>query len=204
MVLEGGRMKLRFIIPAILGVVVFGFAPTTSAHELKKINRARNQSMEEARVVARDVAQALNRQYEDMGGPAGTVYSAYRVKKFAPKQKKDETTKQLYLRVLKSALHKDYPITGDDGGYDFQIIPASEEVDSHLPEFLADYPEPDDNIGRGISDLIGALNDALENGLLVLIGSGSGNNTMAEIVAVCDPRNKEFFYIMDSNFGSDD
>ena len=196
-------MKLKFVVPAILGVVVFGFALTTQAHELKKISRARNQSMEAARVVARDVAQALNRQYEDIGGPAGTVYNAYRIKKFAPKQKRDETTEQLYLRVLKSALHKDYPITGDDGGYDFQLISASEEVDSHLPEFLADYPEPDDDIGRGISDLISALNNALENGLLVLIGSGSGNNTTAEIVAVCDPKNKEFFYIMDSNFGGD-
>ncbi len=196
-------MKLKFIVPAILGVVVFGFALTTSAHELKKINRARNQSMEAARVVARDVAQALNRQYEDIGGPAGTVYSAYRVKKFAPKQKKDETTEQLYLRVLKSALHKDYPITGDDGGYSFRVIHASEEIDSHLPEFLADYPEPDDDTGRIISDLVSALNNALENGLLVLVGSGSGNNTTAEIIAVCDPKNKEFFYIMDSNFGGD-
>ena len=149
-------MKLRFIIPAILGVVVFGFAPTTSAHELKKINRARNQSMEAARVAARAVAQAMNRRYEDGNTGGGTVFNSYRVKKFAPKQKKNETTAQLYLRVLKSALHKDYPITGDEGGYDFQVISASEEVDSHLPEFLADYPEPDDNIGRGISDLIGA------------------------------------------------
>ncbi|HLD74296.1 MAG TPA: hypothetical protein VJB34_05290 [Bdellovibrionota bacterium] len=197
-------MKLKFIVPTILSVVVFGFALTTSAHELKRINRARNQSMEAARVAARDVAQAMNRRYEDGNTGGGTVFNSYRVKKFAPKQKKNETTAQLYLRVLKSALHKDYPITGDEGGYDFQVISASEEVDSHLPEFLADYPEPDDNIGRGISDLIGALNDALENGLLVLIGSGSGNNTMAEIVAVCDQRNKEFFYIMDSNFGSDD
>lgn len=53
-------MKLRFIIPAILGVVVFGFTLTTQAHELREINHACNQSMEAARVAARDVAHALN------------------------------------------------------------------------------------------------------------------------------------------------
>ena len=197
-------MKLKFIVPMILSAVVFGFTLTTQAHEFREISRARNKSMEKARVDARDLAQAMNRQYEDMGGPAGTVFSAYRVKKFAPKQKKDETTEQLYTRVLKAALHRDYPITGDDGGYSFRVINASEEVDSYLPEFLASYPEPDDDIGRQIGDFTNTLDEAVGNGLLVLIGSGSGNNTAAEIIAVCDPKNKEFFYIMDSNFGSDD
>jgi len=104
---------------------------------------------------------------------------------------------------LKFALHRDYPITGDDGGYGFSRI--SDEKEFKKVTFNMDWLFRTEVLEIQYDNLKAALLEAAKkDNLVVLIGGGSGNNTMAEIVAVLDTKNNEIVYLMNSNFGSDD
>jgi hypothetical protein len=125
-----------------------------------------------------------------------TAVASYKVTSIKPSATK-ETVTEKGERVLKSLLHRDYPITGDDGGYSLYTIDSA-HVDIFL-KFEREYQGAEEF--EGLSEKLIA---AAQAGLIVYYGSGAGNNTYANIWATLDTKTGEIVYFMSSNFGSDD
>jgi hypothetical protein len=160
------------------------------AHRFERIEEMSN-SQAQAVLKASDAINAKK--------PRFTASVAYKVTQIKPAQKAGESESHFYVRILKSALHRDYPITGDDGGYDFGQLSAA-NARRTIEDDIRDYYIADD-----LSDeLIVALDQAAQDdSLIVVTGSGSGNNTFAYIAAVIDPARNEIVVFISSNFGSD-
>lgn len=134
----------------------------------------------------------------DGANPRFTGTNAYRVVGNATRA--GESQPDRYLRLIKRSLHHDWPITGNDGGYSLGYLTKSStarDIDRVLGSTLFIDSDADNKV---VTDAILA---ALKSGLKVAIGTGSGNNTYAYIVAVVDPRKREFTCLVNSNFGSD-
>ncbi len=132
----------------------------------------------------------------------GIVVDSFTIEKIAP-LRKNETKSASIERVIKYFLHKNYPITGDDGGYSFSFYTKGTtardiEKAAMNVSWLFDVEEIDS------AKLKTLLLKATEKGLYVYIGNGGGNNTHADIVVVADPATMEFVSLLSSNFGSDD
>ena len=175
----------------IVSLFVFLSAAAASAHNLQSVQSVSNPAQAEFLKVANAV-NADNTQF--------TAVAAYKIKEVKPARKAGESLEDMYIRVLKAALHRDYPITGDDGGYGFNVIKAGSSADE-IARQMDDWVDTESEVGAG---LIPALQKSLQQGLVVLSGSGSGNNTMAVILAVVNPQTQEMVYLVYSNFGSDD
>ena len=102
-----------------------------------------------------------------------------------------------YERVVKALLHKRYPITGDDGGYQFSVLHSAktEDVTAQLKGTL--FEEDADEIAKHLAPTVA-------EGKIVYLGEGQGNNTIASIIIVADTRSREIAILIYSNFGSDD
>ena len=113
----------------------------------------------------------------------------------------NESVKARYERVLRRAMHHDFPITGNDGGYSLKTFakPVSKSEVSKALSKLTFGLDPDVHNAK----VKKAVMKALDAGLIVIAGKGQGNNTLADIVAVADPKNQQFAYLISSNFGSD-
>jgi hypothetical protein len=190
--------KLMIAILTILTVNSF-------AHTTQDLNVATNSVVEASRSLGESVASELDKRYDHIGG--GTVFRAYKITKLSPGRKANESDADFAVRVVKSLLHRDYPITGDDGGYDFtKLAPKSEaEMKVYFDRNLEWLENSSDTAPKALPEFIKSLASVTKQvGVVVLDGNGSGNNTMASILAVVDLNRNELFYIMDSNFGSDD
>jgi hypothetical protein len=182
---------------AILVSIALAFAAPAFGHDFKSIKSFSDKTMRNTYAAAQKVQKERSKLFQNIGG--GTVIAAYEIEKISPKRQKGETQEQLYIRVLKARLHTDYPITGDDGGYRVSRVKSGQEVEASLGDAFTDST----NVPSA-PELIDGLKAAADKGLMVLTGDGSGNNTVASFVAVVDVKNQELFYLLDSNFGSDD
>lgn len=177
-------------------------ASSTRGHQLDNLSHFKNSNIQDLSLDAEKIAKIYHKQFEGLGGDV--VLSTYSIKKISPPQKPNETLPEMYLRILKFALHRDYPITGDDGGYWFDIIQSGDKVKKSLPNFLWKN-DGDDNaeLDALLKGFTPKLEQTVNEKIIAYMGGGSGNNTSAAILALVDIENNEFFYIMDSNFGSD-
>ncbi len=196
-IIEGGIMKS--IITSFLLVLSFQLL----AHTTQTLTKGTLNSVDALMKVSVPMAKAMDKRYENVGG--GTVFNAYKITKVNPLKKHNETDIDFSKRLIKSILHRDYPITGDDGGYSFSNIKFNNEseAESYIRKsiyWLNDSEEAAPFMKNFVKNLV---NVTKESGVVVLEGEGSGNNTIAYIFAVIDLKNNEIFYIVDSNFGSD-
>lgn len=178
-------MKHPRLIALLVGILWTGLA---GAHSLVSISSPKNTSLKKfaARV------QKIN--HSDL---ANTAAASYQVRAISPARKPGESVGALYQRILKYSLHRDHPITGDEQGYGFREIKNQDELEAEIARLANLYS------GRHLAVLKEVLTSALNTQLLVLVGLGSGNNTVADIIAVVDVKNKQFSYFLYSNFGSD-
>lgn len=184
----------------LLGAMLV-FSVMAQAHTSQLIQKLKNPRAQAAYMAASELLGYMNEGRSGSGG--GVVDAAYKITKINPEPKTGESDEAVMTRVLKAVLHRDYPITGDDGGYGFEKVNAQNEkyVEHQLSE---SFYIMDEELAQKMA-LVQALVAAGEDeNLVVLLGGGSGNNTSASIVAVLDLKNKELFYMMSSNFGSDD
>lgn len=169
-------------------------AVTAQAHTTRALPRPTNSALAQFK----QTVEGLATEY--------VVTDSLKVTRVQPAQRPNETDEALFRRVLASTLHRDYPITGDDGGYGMSRMttanPHSYSVEQ-IVEFLSRDNSADDAYAFVEHQLLSAVQGALDAGLIVLDGGGSGNNTFSYFVAVYDPATKEFAYIMYSNFGSE-
>ncbi|MDD2716873.1 MAG: hypothetical protein PHW04_13350 [Candidatus Wallbacteria bacterium] len=168
-------------------VIALGFCLSLSAHTLKPIGRATDATMNKFI----DYAKPLCNDW--------FVMSAYKIEKVSPVNA-GESKEQTMERVIRYALHRDYPITGDDGGYSFKLVKGQITAKDLVKLMGTLYIDVEQYQADQASAI---LAEAASNGLWVYIGTGSGNNTMAYIVAIADPKTDEIIYTMNSNFGSD-
>lgn len=180
---------MKFVRYALL-TSGFVFVTQAFAHDFRPIKSFSDKTMRDTYAATQKLEKEIG-----MNSGEGAVLKAYEIKEISPKRKKGESNDALYQRVLKARIHADFSITGDDGGYSLSAPKSAQDVEKDLPDDL--------NSGNSSAAFVAALKDALKSGLMVIEGTGSGNNTAASIVAVVDVQNQEFFYIMDSNFGSD-
>lgn len=171
-----------------------GPAPKPKSDKLiSPIESASDSALEAFRKLAETVVSADN---------TGIVTTAYKIKGDGNKRS-GETKLDMIERLVKYSLHRDFPITGDDGGYSFDRLPKNmtakdlETKAKDMTYLLTDEASPD------APQLKALLLKASKNGLVVLAGSGSGNNTFADIIVAADPNRLEFVVLMTSNFGSD-
>ena len=179
-------LKLKMICLA-LGL---GLASLACAHDLSALSHAANPALESFLRYANTHSKASSR-----------ATTAYQIDKISPK-KAGEKIDATIERVVSFSLHRDYPITGDDGGYSFSYLTKSSsagEVDNALDD-LSDIFDGSSEA----TQLRHLVNSALKANLLVLVGTGSGNNTEAQILVIADRANLQFVTFIDSNFGSDD
>jgi hypothetical protein len=177
------EMKMKSLVLVLSTILL---ASNAFAHTLKTVGSLTNRSANQALSVAEDI----NKKNEKT-----TAVNSYKVTGLEIKEGEDKD--DAYIRVLKSALHRDYPITGDDGGYDISALGAR-ATSKEIAAALGDSPFSES------AELVTAIHGALASGLLVVAGTGSGNNTMATIVGIIDEKKGELLYLIDSNFGSDD
>jgi len=209
----GGHMKLFY---SLLTVSLLFSGTNGVAHHFEKLTQSKDATLEQVMKAEKAFEQTMSLQEKNNNEPESTAYAAYHVTEAAHKavgkkakskrRGKKETDLQMYTRIVKNALHKDYPITGDDGGYNLVVMKTVEEIKKDIP-----YPftAEEDGPAKEAKALLEALEKAEKENLPVLIGTGSGNNTMADIVIVIDPNKKDktqfdFAYLISSNFGSDD
>lgn len=175
----------------LLALGVFALSAVASAHTLQSIAKMTNPQAQAVLDLADSIEKADSRF---------TAVASYKIVQIKPVRKTNEDDVDVYIRVLKYSLHRDYPITGNDGGYG--IGPLDTNMNSYKWGDTLQYFSRDDEAMS--AQLQKALTVAAQSGLIVLSGDGSGNNTMASIIAVVDPLNNEMMYLMNSNFGSDD
>lgn len=209
----GVLVVVTVVTPAFAGLAAatdlgaaFQEAQAGAAGARAQIMAAKTQAPNKSRkVLIMDLKKATNPDLESfrqvaqsMASDQWTVSTAYKAAPDAAKP--GETPAQTIERLAKFSLHRDYPITGDEDGYDLAVV-SPNTPDAKLESTLdQDWIE---QTGKG-TQAMAALAQALKDGLLVLSGSGSGNNTMASIIVVADPASMEFVTLMNSNFGSDD
>jgi hypothetical protein len=177
-------MKILVLMALALGSV------TANAHEITPLKKAASPILEKFRTYTEKLCK---QEY--------TACNSYQVKRISP-VKDGETAAQTYYRVLKYSLHRDFPITGDDGGYSFDIYTkgvTQSQIDKSL-SYVSYFESLDSNSSKTISTFIKAATNA---GLIVYIGNGAGNNTSADILTLVDPVNHQLVYLIASNFGSD-
>ena len=175
----------------ILSLFVFLSAAAASAHTLQSVKNVSNAAQAEFLKTAEGI-HAENDKF--------TAVASYKIKAIQPAAKAGESVEDVYIRVLKFALHRDYPITGDDGGYSFSSLDANSSTQD-IAKQLGDWVDTESDAGK---NLVPSIQQSLQQGLLVLVGGGSGNNTSADIVAVVNTKTQEMVYLVFSNFGSDD
>ncbi len=181
---KGGFMKK--IISSLLLV-----SQVTFAHDIVSVKLPKNSVLKEFKTLA----QKVKNQW--------IVVRAYHVNEVSPVVKGESKVDAL-LRVVKYSLHRDYPITGDDGGYTFDILTkesSNREIEKSFDylSWLSNLEGKDLNF-EGVKSFV---HQAVKSHLIVFVGSGGGNNTGADIVVLVDAKNMEFVYLMESNFGSD-
>lgn len=188
----------------LLSILALALSLNSFAHTTQALTKATNSKVEALKIVSSNMSEAMDKRYENIGG--GTVFNAYKITKLSPTRKAGEAEGAFAERLVKSILHRDYPITGDDGGYSFDQIKFGSEVEAkkYLNNSM-EWISGADEAEAFLADFIkGILKLSQDSSVIVLNGNGSGNNTMASIFAVVDLKNNELFYIVDSNFGSDD
>lgn len=178
--------------------ITLGFGFSAQAHRYEDVKTLTNPLA--AEVLAKGNAWA--KTIKD-----GSVVEAFHISELTPSAKNPhESEQEALIRVLKFHLHKNYPITGDDGGYGFARLSGKTEED--LKRKMDDWfygGGDDESVDAAMSDLLKSfLPINRSQDLIMLQGSGSGNNTAAYILAVVDLKNHEIVYLMVSNFGSDD
>lgn len=178
---------MKFVTTFILLAGIF--ASTAHAHTFKEVDKLQNA---DAQLIL-SLAEQINEQ-----DAAVTAVGSYVVEEFRPAQRQTERLTDLYQRVAKHVLHRDHPITGDEDGYDLGVFTAADD-ERAITQALGELGE----FGESGVQLVKAVKQAADKGLLVLIGTGSGNNTMATILVVVDPATQEFCYLVGSNFGAD-
>lgn len=165
--------------------------PAAQAHELKTINAVTN-AQAQAVLAASEALHAEDKKF--------TAVESFKIVKIAPARKEGESLEDLYGRILENSLHAEYPITGDEEGYSIGQVSgtgARREIEHDVRDFYIQDKALEEAF-------ISAVDAAAQNpNLIVLMGSGSGNNTSAYIIAVADPANNELVYFISSNFGSD-
>jgi len=173
------------------------------AHTTVTLNQASNKNVDALMKTSTQLALAMDKRYEHVGG--GTVLNAYKITKTSPARKGNETDVDFSKRIVKSLLHRDYPITGDDGGYSFNNIKFQTEIEAekYIRKSMYWLNDSEEAAPFLKSFVKGLVNISKESNVVVLEGDGSGNNTIAYIFAVLDLSNNEIFYVVDSNFGSD-
>ncbi|MEK6704213.1 MAG: hypothetical protein AABZ06_00325 [Bdellovibrionota bacterium] len=175
----------------LTGVASLIIATNTFAHTLKSIKEPTNPALNPLDTIASKLSK------ENF-----FAANTYKVVKFKPEQKPYESLEDLYIRVLKSTLHRDFPITGDEDGYDLGVLDKNcslKQVKADIAEGISHNLDLDD-----YNKLTNAMMVALQAGMIIITGSGSGNNTYAYIVAAVDTKNQELVYLISSNFGSDE
>jgi hypothetical protein len=187
-------MNFKTTFSALTMALAFGLS--AQAHQLQNIKTPTDP-------VAAAVLTKGNAWAESMKD--GAVTESFKVTKLTPSAKNpNESEEEALTRVLKYHLHRTYPITGDDGGYGFTKMNG--QTERNLRVKMDDWfvGNGDEIMEAPIAELLNALLPASQSQDLVLLyGSGSGNNTAAYIIAVLDLKNKEITYLMVSNFGSD-
>ncbi|HAZ13364.1 MAG: hypothetical protein A2X86_14925 [Bdellovibrionales bacterium GWA2_49_15] len=174
----------------ILSFVLFLFVMATNATTLKPIK-----TVKDAKLALFDKVTV-----QICAGKEDIVSSNYKF--FDLTVRPNEQITDAYLRAVKLALHRDYPMTGDDGGYSLTILDASITVNQLNRMIPSSFYENDSYPRKVLKKLNTALIASAKNkNLRVFIGRGSGYNTSAEIIVVLDVKNKEFIYLLESNFG---
>ena len=137
-------------------------------------------------------------KFVDTSDPEGTARAAYQIQKFSPARAGGEGNGAFAIRLLKALLHRDYPITGDEGGYSLSLISGSNAEKQIQSAVNMEFEDDAEQV------VVAALKAAVQAKLVVIAGSGNGNNTSAVIFAVVDPKTNELAYLIRSNFGRDD
>lgn len=169
---------------AVIATLILGVA--AQAHQVQALRALQSPALQSVY----SLAQNLEKQNTSI------VTKAYQVQVVTPVND-SETQEETVARILKSVLHHDYPITGDDGGY--SLVAADQSSLEAQSTSIAQR-----ELAQGNPLLLAGLRQAVQQGALLIYGGGSGNNTSADIAALFDPSTQELVYIMSSNFGSDD
>ncbi|MGZ3723760.1 MAG: hypothetical protein ACXVA9_12545 [Bdellovibrionales bacterium] len=189
---------MKSLLKTLALVTSMVMAAQAGAHSFKAIKSSKDRDLAATMKVAQAFTNAANKA--NSGSSSGsTVYKAYSVTEIKPPQGKKESDADLYIRIAKAVMHRDFPITGDDGGYDVKLISKKSELKNLGDIFTQDT----DGMADPVKELQTQLQAAIDSGLLVYSATGSGNNTMASVLIVAYPATGELFYVMDSNFGSD-
>lgn len=195
-------MRVFWTVAKILALTGAISASPLFAHKLEKLKKPSTDELRDFRTLADDISAADAKESKKLKLVNSVRTVSHRISEISPK-KKNEKPAVTMRRVLGYALHKTWPITGDDGGYSFIVLTKDSDegtVEEALNEACYYY---DENRLDGSKQLRSTLTGALKKGLLVFVGAGSGNNTIASIIAVADPENNEFVILIQSNFGSD-
>ncbi len=188
-------MKIKLIFS-----LIFLLSNAVWADSLIAIKDSKDSLSSKVMVSLDSLATVMNQQYADHDIGVGTVLANYKVAKMVLKS--GETRGAALVRNLKRALHHDYPITGDEGGYSFDRL-VNKSRGEILKNFATEFTDNED-AGEELEKLTIILEKASHNpNYMVLSGEGSGNNTFAAIIAVINMKTSEISYIMYSNFGSD-
>jgi len=171
------------------------------AHSFKPIKKATAPQTEKIRAAIAEASASLTARIGDFGG--GAPYEAYKVTKISPARGDEETDVEVFQRIIEASLHRDYPITGDEDGYSLARYTDPKDFERAVPDGFSDHADDDEAMEKCVA-MVKLLKASLKNkNLFVYMGTGSGNNTFADIIAVYDKKNNEFIYFVRSNFGSD-
>lgn len=190
------RVISKSVFAAILCIFSVQLA---SAHTIQSAPNLASAALSRVKTPARALARRT---------PDTFVVRGYKIREVSP-VKPDERFRDTFERILKFTLHRDYPITGDDGGYSLTSYQKKFPLDlahrivsqetSSLDWLL--NPDTPEGLNEAVKNRVA---EALHQGLVVTFGTGAGNNTHAETIAIADPATSEFLVILASNFGRDD
>jgi hypothetical protein len=175
----------------ILFATLLSLSVAAQAHKLKRTTKPSD-----------EIVKQLSEKGATLAKEDGFASNTYKVIAITPLKAKNsnETATDKILRVIKSTLHKDYPITGDDGGYTLSVMQSPDQVEKAMRDFDdSNY----DETSKVLPSILQLAKNAVAKKLFVVVGTGSGNNTMANILAVYSPNSQELTYLIESNFGSD-
>lgn len=167
---------------ALLGfALLFSVAYNALAHEVIQTHQAKSR---------------YHNQLVQFDKVPSTVSRVYKIIKIDPKRSAHESEIQLYTRVVQSTLDKDYPTVGNSTGYSFAAFyKTKKDLENTLNKYDVFI-----EINGNAEHLTTTVANAVEAGLIVLVGEGKGYNTTAAIIAIIDPINHEFSYLMSGNF----